>query len=111
MRLAVYLNADTQQTLRLREALDLLLASLALGWPTTLLLGPDALHALALENAQPASKGFASLPIYDLACAYAQASALANPAETSQKCLLPVTFLDEPAWQALRSAQEWLIPF
>lgn len=111
MRLAVHLNANAEQTLRLREALDLLLASLALGWPTTLLLGPAGMRALATENTQAASKGFASLPIYDLACAYALASTVSDQSAASQAWLLPVKLLDEHAWQAMLSAQDWLIAF
>lgn len=109
MRLAVHLKAGPEQTLQLREALDLLLASLALGWPTTLLLSQAGLRALLHEHSSAASKGFASLPMYDLACAHAQAGAVSEQQRTAQTSLIPVTLLDEAAWQRLQSQQDWLI--
>jgi hypothetical protein len=64
----VTLRAGAAQPLALTEALDALLAALALDWPATLLVATqDALLALEKIGATDAAKGYASLPLFGLA--------------------------------------------
>lgn len=63
------------QRARGRDAVDLALASLALGWQTGLLLCDDARHWLWAQaappgQADPFARTLASLPLYELAALY-----------------------------------------
>jgi hypothetical protein len=66
LTIRVELSAGADNPLRLTEALDLLLAALALDWPAQLHLSGAALLALSNVCPTPAAKGYASLPMFGL---------------------------------------------